>query len=575
MGNLQTSDNHNSEKAYRLNHKGGSLLKVRPALSEHTVNFSRNDLIGTVSALNLSSIEDMKGGAKLQLRNIPQRDRFSEFETSKRKNNQNGGGLSTSNADLSLLKDMILGRQHGGSVENSKENCGCGEGIKVLNLTPNMSASYNPLLSISESSYAQNGGNQSAFSGYSATSSFNNNSANSANSINSATSQNMLSQLGGSDHSATSSFNNNTANSANYSATSSFNNNNSIRSANSANSANYSATSQNMMSQLGGSEQSATSSFNNNSINTANYSATSSFNNNSINTANYSATSSFNNNNNNSINSATSQNMMSQLGGAEYSATSNNNSMRGGLSATSSIQLFSPTSAVNTMTGGGHNGFSATSATLVGAGSAASVTSDIPINYDMLMGGAKKSKKSKGKKSKRALKREEEEDTDDIDLEDIDDEDDDIDEDDEEDFTIDLDETDTATATPKSSKSKNNSMSRSQTDNSKKIHRHSSSNSSSTSTTSCSNSKSHPSSSSTYSETNTNDGALTVYRMNRAKYNEQSKKSKYLSTSSGGYSSESSNSVVNIKQFYSSDSGELYSADSNFLRNNISKNRLR
>jgi hypothetical protein len=557
MGNLQTSDNHNSEKVNRLNHKGGSLLKVRPALSEHTVNFSRNDLIGTVSALNLSSIEDMKGGAKLQLRNIPQRDRFSEFETSKRKNNQNGGGLSTSNADLSLLKDMILGRQQGGSVETSKESCGCGEGLKVLNLTPNMSASYNPLLSVSENSYTQN-------KGYSATSSFNNNN----NSAISATSQNMLSQIGGSDHSATSSFNNN--NSANYSATSSFNNNN-----------NNSATSQDMISQLGGSDQSATSSFNNNnSILSANYSATSSFNNNnnnSLNSAKYSATSSFNNNN--SLNSVTSPNMLSQLGGSEYSATSNfnnsnNNSIRGGLSATSSIELFSPTSQLNTMTGG-HNSFSvgsAGSATL-----AASATSAIPINYDMLIGGsAKKSKSKKSKKSKRSLRREEEDndDTDDIDLEDLDEDDEDIDLDDEdEDFSIDIDETETATV--KSSKSKTNSVSRSQTDKSKREHRHSSSNSSSTSTTSCSNSLSHPSSSSTYSETNTNDGALTVYRMNRAKYNEQSKKSKYLSTSSGGYSSESSNSVVNIKQFYSSDSGELYSADSNFLRNNISKNRLR
>jgi hypothetical protein len=39
--------------------------------------------------------------------------------------------------------------------------------------------------------------------------------------------------------------------------------------------------------------------------------------------------------------------------------------------------------------------------------------------------------------------------------------------------------------------------------------------------------------------------------------------------------SANNNNVINVKQFYSSDSGELFSASSNFLRNNINKNRLR
>ena len=39
--------------------------------------------------------------------------------------------------------------------------------------------------------------------------------------------------------------------------------------------------------------------------------------------------------------------------------------------------------------------------------------------------------------------------------------------------------------------------------------------------------------------------------------------------------SATNNNVINVKQFYSTDSGELFSASSNFLRNNINKNRLR
>jgi hypothetical protein len=37
----------------------------------------------------------------------------------------------------------------------------------------------------------------------------------------------------------------------------------------------------------------------------------------------------------------------------------------------------------------------------------------------------------------------------------------------------------------------------------------------------------------------------------------------------------SANNVINVKQFYSTDSGDLFSASSNFLRNNINKSRLR
>jgi hypothetical protein len=36
-----------------------------------------------------------------------------------------------------------------------------------------------------------------------------------------------------------------------------------------------------------------------------------------------------------------------------------------------------------------------------------------------------------------------------------------------------------------------------------------------------------------------------------------------------------SDSLVNAKQFYSSENGDLYSSESNFLRNNISRNRIR
>jgi len=37
----------------------------------------------------------------------------------------------------------------------------------------------------------------------------------------------------------------------------------------------------------------------------------------------------------------------------------------------------------------------------------------------------------------------------------------------------------------------------------------------------------------------------------------------------------SESNIVSAKQFYSSDHGELYSSDTNYLRNNINKSRFR
>jgi hypothetical protein len=86
----------------------------------------------------------------------------------------------------------------------------------------------------------------------------------------------------------------------------------------------------------------------------------------------------------------------------------------------------------------------------------------------------------------------------------------------------------------------------------------SSSNTSSTSTVSVQDSSSSHTSSSSYTPENT-------IRLGRNQSN-------YMLSSP---ISASSNNVVNVKQFYSSESGDLYSSNSNYLRNNIAKNRLR
>ena len=92
---------------------------------------------------------------------------------------------------------------------------------------------------------------------------------------------------------------------------------------------------------------------------------------------------------------------------------------------------------------------------------------------------------------------------------------------------------------------------------SEKKEKSSSSSSSSSSNSLSSNSSSSSSMSSSSSEGNEAYAKITRY-------------DNVLLTSEG-----SANNVINVKQFYSTESGDLFSASSNFLRNNINKNRLR
>jgi len=89
--------------------------------------------------------------------------------------------------------------------------------------------------------------------------------------------------------------------------------------------------------------------------------------------------------------------------------------------------------------------------------------------------------------------------------------------------------------------------------------------SSSSSDSSSSSSKSTNSSSSNSSSSNSSSSKGTEAFAKITRYDN------VLLTSEGS----DTNNVINVKQFYSSESGDLFSASSNFLRNNINKNRLR
>jgi hypothetical protein len=88
-------------------------------------NFSAKnvDTLENLSDLNLSSIGDFRGGSKeIVFRNVPSRDRYSQFDKQSGGSQQNvrqysatsNDYTSISDADLTMLKDMILRNQDGG-----------------------------------------------------------------------------------------------------------------------------------------------------------------------------------------------------------------------------------------------------------------------------------------------------------------------------------------------------------------------------------------------------------------------------------------------------------------------------
>ncbi len=67
-----------TNSSQKISITAGKMLNVQAGgnYSEHTIKFSRNDLVDTVSALDLDSVFELHGGSKnINLNNIPNRNR--------------------------------------------------------------------------------------------------------------------------------------------------------------------------------------------------------------------------------------------------------------------------------------------------------------------------------------------------------------------------------------------------------------------------------------------------------------------------------------------------------------------
>ncbi len=549
------------------------MLNVRQPLnvSEHqTINFSRNDLVDTVSALDLNSVFELHGGSKnIDLHNIPSRNRYSEYTSTKtmKTNNMNGGAnvigaySSASEGDLSLIKHMIMGRQTqtGGGCGSSgspappapvseAQGCGCETGSVLQNggfnfgqmlaasmleskSLSNTSSSYNPLNSMTPQDI-MNGGYLSELS----------NSQNSE--LLSATSSAMIGGgLQTDELSATSSY----AGSQNGMSQQGGSYNNSM----------YSATSPLMSYQNGGSALSATSSYG----------------------------------------------MSQQMGGSALSATSSygmSQQMGGSLGknqheAFSNGSALSMTSSYNMSQQMGGSVLSATSYDMTQDGGDLSVTSALPIQYDSLFGG-KHSDSKKGHKhhkernSSSSSPSKSGSSSSSFNIDDVNasssssksPSDDDSDaiiaraiarNSTAGDSTIRGDSTmresvgmsDTARELARISDAKTDKKHRSKHSLNKSTSSHTSSSSTSTNTSTKSDSSIDSSDSGSSISSSSTPGEA-IGKVNSMRYNN------LLLTSPHSARSES---LVNAKQFYSSENGDLYSSESNFLRNNISRNRVR
>jgi len=268
---------------------------------------------------------------------------------------------------------------------------------------------------------------------------------------------------------------------------------------------------------------------------------------------NFSATSPLQSNNS-ANSSATSSAMFSQMGG-NFSATSPLQSQLGGddiddmkqnINNTNTSDFSLPSRSASAQIGG--ELFSATSNTGYQQGGLNSPTSSIPIKYSTILGGTKENnKKEKSSSSSSSSKN--------------------LDNDDdassESSTTISISEEDSLARALRrqDTQSPERSMSRSSSRKTKSKSKHDSSSTASSSNTS---STSTVSSKSSSSSNTTSSGSSTVYSGTIPR------QTNYVYSTSGA-----SDSVVNVKQFYSSEHGDIYSSDSNFLRNNISRNRLR
>jgi len=476
-------------ESQHISRNARNMLNVRQPLnvSEHqTINFSRNDLIDTVSALDLNSVFELHGGAKnIDLHNIPSRNRYSEYTSTKtmKTNKMNGGAnvvgafSSASEGDLSLIKHMIMGRQTqtgGGcgtdgtegpvTAVTESQNCGCDNNSVLQNggfnfgqmLAASMinsellsnTSSYNPLNSMSEQTI-MNGGYLSELS----------------NSQNSDLLTQSSAMFGGS---------------------------------------------------FGTADLSTNSSYGLSQLNGGSYD-------NSYDNSMYSATSSYG---------------MSQQ------------QMGGNLSATSSYGMSQ-------------------------SGGELSVTSALPIQYDSLFGGNKKDSKDSKKIKNSSSSSKSGSSSSSFNIDDINasSSSSKSPSDDDSDAVI-------ARAIARNSTAMSDTtrelarISDNKTD--KKRSRHSLNKSSTSSNTSSSSTSTNTSTGSSTSIDSSDSGSSisssstpgeAIGKVNSMRYNN------LLLTSPN--SATRSDSLVNAKQFYSSENGDLYSSESNFLRNNINRNRIR
>lgn len=140
MGNAFSDNSHNSN----IGHRARKMLNVRPGSNQtdhQTIKFSRGDLVNTVSSLDLNSVFEQHGGSKnIDLHNIPSRNRYDDYFTTKTMKPIAGGSrgvigaVSSSNGDLSAIKNMIMGTQTGGgscgkpsgpAIPSTSVGCGC------------------------------------------------------------------------------------------------------------------------------------------------------------------------------------------------------------------------------------------------------------------------------------------------------------------------------------------------------------------------------------------------------------------------------------------------------------------
>jgi hypothetical protein len=589
MGN-----SHSMNESQHISRNARNMLNVRQPLnvSEHqTINFSRNDLIDTVSALDLNSVFELHGGAKnIDLHNIPSRNRYSEYTSTKtmKTNKMNGGAnvvgafSSASEGDLSLIKHMIMGRQTqtgGGcgtegtegpvTAVTESQNCGCDNNSVLQNggfnfgqmLAASMinsellsnTSSYNPLNSMSEQTI-MNGGYLSELS----------------NSQNSDLLTQSSAMFGGSfgtaDLSTNSSYGLSQLNGGSYD--------------NSYDNSMYSATSSYGMSQqqqMGG-NLSATSSYGMSQQQMG---------------GNLSATSSYGMSQQQmggDLSMTSSYGMSQQQMGGDLSMTSSygmsQQQMGGDLSMTSSYGMsqqqqqmggdLSMTSSYGMSQQQMGGNLSATSSYGMSQnGGELSVTSALPIQYDSLFGGNKKDSKDSKKIKNSSSSSKSGSSSSSFNIDDINasSSSSKSPSDDDSDAVI-------ARAIARNSTAMSDTtrelarISDNKTD--KKRSRHSLNKSSTSSNTSSSSTSTNTSTGSSTSIDSSDSGSSisssstpgeAIGKVNSMRYNN------LLLTSPN--SATRSDSLVNAKQFYSSENGDLYSSESNFLRNNINRNRIR